>query len=479
MKKTKLLASEESWRSFHAFLVFLILGLYLLFPFMPEHCSQLYASYGKALFIAAAALYFWYRRFDGCFELRLVILYALWFFITRILNTDFYLTNDFDLTLGRVLCVLVMAAGLLLERKQRDRFFDVVIALYCGYFFLLSLISLYCCITCGYVLLPPENVSFGIDDYDWYLCLNYICFFGTNRTISAVWPYIGWCLMTYEFAKAKGSLWRIPIALAWLVFYLGIALSFSRTINIVFACSVGMLGLLLGLRYLKIKNRALLTAALTVLTAASLLIGYKSLDYSNKLSVALSDRIVSVMDREDGFVHYHPVNNEHFIDFRDTKSDVKSLSGRSGLYSAVFKVLRDEPDILLRGRYSFKAMDGLNREFHYPNTPISHAHNYLLQVLFLTGIVGFLLVLLFSVLTVRRMIMVFFAPDNKVLFADRLLTIPLAGSFIYSMVEVMIFTNSADYRSPCTDARELMFFVIAGVFLAVSYEVFPSVSGKK
>ena len=71
-----------------------------------------------------------------------------------------------------------------------------------------------------------------------------------------------------------------------------------------------------------------------------------------------------------------------------------------------------------------------------------------------------------------KMIKLFFAKLPELTTAVKTLTLPLAGIFIYGMMETVIFTNCADDRVP-TDFRELAFFLIAGVFLGFYYDAFP------
>ena len=103
-----------------------------------------------------------------------------------------------------------------------------------------------------------------------------------------------------------------------------------------------------------------------------------------------------------------------------------------------------------------------------------HTHNFLLQTALLTGIIGLAAVVIFTVCVTLRMIVFFFSENGRVRFADKLLTLPITGLLLYSMMEIMIFTNCSDDRSFGTDLRELMFFLITGIFLAKYYEAFPS-----
>ena len=90
----------------------------------------------------------------------------------------------------------------------------------------------------------------------------------------------------------------------------------------------------------------------------------------------------------------------------------------------------------------------------------------------LTGVIGLLLVLAFTVLMVIKMIRVFFSNHPLAGMDIKVLTLPISGIFIYSLLELILFTASSDDRS-VTDFRELFFFLIAGIFLSYYYQIFP------
>ena len=122
------------------------------------------------------------------------------------------------------------------------------------------------------------------------------------------------------------------------------------------------------------------------------------------------------------------------------------------------------------GKYSGKIMQIPHKYMDYT---YFHMHNYLLQTFMLTGILGFLIVLVFSVLLVRRTVMLFFSKHPDATLAVKSLTLPITGFFIYAMFEVLMFTGSADERSLTTDIRELSFFLLAGIVLGYAYELAP------
>ena len=141
------------------------LMLFFLFPpLMPERWNALYLSYGRVAIVAAAAIYFFFHGFCGPIEVRLALYYSVWFLLTRLLNTDYYLQNELDLVIARVLCCVILPLGLLLQPRERLLLLDIVIAVAGAFYFVTALLGLYACIFGVYFYLPPEDVVFGFDN---------------------------------------------------------------------------------------------------------------------------------------------------------------------------------------------------------------------------------------------------------------------------------------------------------------------------
>ena len=448
-----------------------MLIFYLVIPVAPVRWHDLYLSYGKTAIAAMAVVYFFSCGFKGEIELRLVIFYTLWFFLTRLLNTDLYLQNELDITLSRVLCCVVLPVGMLLSPDGRRRLLDFIVAVFCAFYLITALIGLYACVFGVYFYLPPEEAGFGIDNFYYGYAFYYIIAWSTNRTISAVWFYLAWCMMAYEFFRCRNKLWRIPICLAWFVFHLSVAFCFCRSVKLAVCVNVAMIVVLLGMERIRERPNRGKAALLAVLAAVSLPLTYKSFDALNTATAWAYNQLDTDIERtSDAFFGpaYHERNkgNQSFAETRDLGESVASLSGRGELYGTVIPALKAEPKRILIGKLSHQAMDYTRVVLKYP---YYHIHNYLLQVLLLTGVPGFLLVLAFSLLLVWRCVRLFF---SKARLADKLLILPLSGVLIYGMLETIIFTDSADQRA-LTDFRELFFFLIAGCVLAFYYEQFP------
>lgn len=472
MEHKAVISEDKSWPVFHAFMAVALLVFYMLCPVAPVRWHDLYLSYGRIAIISMAAVYFWKRRFDGVIELRLVIWYTLWLFVTRLLNTDYYLQNELDLVISRVLCCVVLPTGLILKPAQRERALDICIGIVCAFYLVVAILGITACFFSTYFYIPPENVVFGIDSSYFYNTFCYLTPLSTNRTVSAVWFYICWCLMIYEFLKCRRKLWRIPIALAWFVFTLAIALSFCRSVKLAVCINAAMLVLLWGQKALHTKKAAVRALILAVLAAAALPLTYKGFDLITSGTQALYDFIdLDVESRSDDFLFTADGNGEvtKFSDTRDLGKSLSNMSNRSSIYASVVPAMKDDPLRLLIGKYSSKLMDIPHL---YQNYPYYHMHNYVLQTLMLTGLIGCLLVVAFSVLLVFRMIKLFFSASPLASAAIKSLTLPLSGILVYGMMETVIFTNCADERA-ATDFRELAFFLIAGIVLAYYYDIYP------
>lgn len=474
MEQLRYTSENTRFRRLMGLMAVVLLLFYMVCPVAPLRWHDLYMAYGRILIVVMAAIYFCERRFFGPVELKLVTFYAIWLFITRILNTDFYMQNELELVLSRVLCCTMLAVGIVLERRERELLLDIVIAIVGAFYLISALLALYACIFGVYFYIPPEATVFGIDNNYMFNAYPYIVAWGSNRTIAAVWFYLGWCMMAYEFFRCKNKLWRIPICITWFIFHLTLAFSFTRSLMLAVCGNVVMLVILLGMKHIKTKKLAVKVVAIALLAVISLPVTYKSFEVLRDTSAVVYNSLDTDIERiADEFMtrgyRKESQTGQTFEDPRDLKESVSNVSQRGEIYASVIPTFKDEPLRLLIGKYSSKIMDVPNQ---YQSYPYYHMHNFLLQTLMLTGVIGFGLALAFTVLMVLKMIRLFFSNHPDASLAIKSLTLPLSGIFIYGMFEIILFTASADERS-VTDFRELCFFLLAGIFLGYYYEIFP------
>ena len=463
MNQTKRLDNAQRWTSFHTWAVFIIFCFFMLCPVAPYRWNDLYDFfYGRNFIIITLALFFFMGRLNHRLEVNLVIFYALWLMATRFLNGDHYLTREPDLILTKFLCAAMLALGPMLDKEGRRRFLNFFCAAVGIFYFVSGALAIVVDLLGTRIYLPPENVLFGLEE-EWHL--HYINVFNTNRTISSLWFYIAFCMMLYQFFACRNKLWRIPIAIAGLLFYVAISLAFSRTVKMICAVSVAMLAMLLALKYLPLKKLWQKAAVLVLCAALFLPLTLKSFDWTDSLMTDVSSLLIS--ETTDGA----DAAGVDFSDNRDLGKDISNLSERKQIFASFIPSLKLSPRRIFVGCFSDKLMSIPNLFIDFP-IPFLHMHNFLLETFMLTGLLGFLLVVFFCLRLLLRMLHLFFTSDQRVSLADKVLTIPLAGILLYGMFEVVIFTACSDRRAP-TDMRELSFFIIAGMVLACSYEVLP------
>lgn len=465
---TNRLDSSRDRAVLHALAGFLIFCFFMLCPVAPEHWAEMYYFFGRVILVSFIALFFYHYSPRGRFEVNLVILYALWLMATRFLNGDHWMLREPDLVLTRFLCAAMLGLGPMLDREGRRRFLNYFCAVVGIFYFVSGALAIVVNLLGTYVYLPLENVLFGLDE-PWHI--HYINVFNTNRTISSLWFYLAFCLMLYQFFACRNKRWRIPIVIAGLLFYVAIALVFSRTVKMVFSLSIAMLAMLLALRYLPMKK--LWQKAVVLLLCAVLFVPltFKSFDWTANRMADISSLLIS--KSSDGV----ETAGVDFSDTRDLVSDISNLSERRQIFASFIPSLKLSPRRIFVGCFSDKLMSIPNLFVDFP-IPFLHMHNFLLEVFMLTGLLGFLLVVFFCLRLLLRMLHLFFTADQRVSMADKVLTIPLTGILLYGMFEVVIFTACSDKRAP-TDMRELCFFIIAGMVLSCSYEVLPKLRDLK
>ena len=482
-----------SWQRLYAAGVFLLFCFALLRLLAPQRTDDLFETYGRFLLAALFGAFLCREGFPREWLLRLHLGYLAWLLLTRWLNGDFYLFVDRELVRTEVLSFVMLSVGFVLGGEGRRRFLNVLSLVYAGFFVLFSALGLFVAVTGTYIHLPPENVWITIRAVGNPVpLLNLLSSF---RLTSAARLYLSWGLLGYQFFRARRLLPRLLLALCMLILHLAIALCYSHTIWITLALSLAMLAVLLGHRYLRLQNRALRIALLALCFVAVFLAGYKSFGLSLRLRDLLRAELAPRFEQAYT-ASSHPFNPEYFgiagpdpeltVDpaphtsmedvlengdvYLETPRSVNTaltLSWRTLIWESVFYRAGREPAFLLRGQLSKEMMEPTNRYlegvYRIPRQP--NMHNCLFQVVLLTGLPGLLLVLGWFLLSIRRMLSVFFSGAEQVPLPIAFLTIPLTGMFLFSLMEYELF--------PAWDSSTRAFLLLLGIFTGLYHEYFP------
>lgn len=477
--------------------LFALIGLFLIFFYAVadlqlELWYRILTHYTDVLMISFIALSFYLRLFKRRWEERFVWLYIAWLFITRVLNGDLYLYEEYHLVVRQVaLSCAFISIGFLLDNDDRQRFFNIAIWGVCLYWLLLAALGLYAAINQTRIALPFIEATAGVGKVagNYQLTVDY-----THRNVSGVWFALAAVLMICQFFRSKNVVLRVVTVISGVIFYFATAMSFCRSAQIGLCVAIAMLIILLALKKFSHKGTAFKTFLILAIIVIVIPISYKGFSAANSMCSFVSEKIVNSQEsvveekvpetiptaaeeKSETEVPSAEKQSEEDVIFEENRSkkNVMILGGRKYLWHAGLIVLKEEPQQLLKGGSSSEYTEEvrklydqmLNRE---PTQSNGNMHNFLYDALMLTGLPGAVLLLLFSIFLVIRMVKVFFSTKPEVTIGLKILTLPIAMLLIDNMMEAHIF--KVDY------VHCFLFFAIVGVFLAWSYEVLPRVKKK-
>lgn len=434
-------------------------------------------------------------------ELKLILLFAAWMILTRILNWDVsaYIERwrqegptypDDAMNIANSVVIYVpMAACLILQGKTREKFLDAIAIITAAFSTLTTTFSLYAVL---------NKISIPAPFGGTYLCIiedPRLYVFGKNPNTCCMWYFLGIFFLAYLFFRTKNRLCRTLIVIAGFLNYVILAMTYSRnglfsfslclgllvlvlvlrrfspkTVGKKLLCTVLVLALIVPLAYksfnlvysgmekassVVIQNRKAAQAAQTEESGGADTAGYTVGGYD---SVALrtevsdpsrrqtqgSSRILQTEDEDNR----EKVNYEYNRGFGD--------SGRLPIYKTFIPSMQREPLRLLIGCLEKDSMKYTNEIL---GKDIINFHNTFLQILCETGVIGLGLVLAFCVLLGRRVIRVLYS-DAPVTVS--ILALMLVGILTYNILEVDLFLTS--------DIACFAAYIAAGAVLAYTYE---------
>lgn len=470
-----------------ALTVFVILCFYMVGPVNVYLAESLKKSYYMLVvpLLVGAVLYF--RRLQDGLEFKFLVGYLVWLWFTRVLNGSPALDKDFQLLFDLTLMLPFFALGLALNSTERRRFLDWLCAVVGGFYFLVGVFCLIAFLQHRMYINPitEQNIGLGSEAN-----FNRINIFDIHANITGCWYLMALFLMIYEFFACRNKLWRIPILLSAAVDYLVIAVSYSRGDQMSAAVAFGLL-VVLFLKRLKRPKGGLRIFLLLVGFAVTFLFSYRlfgmSADGLNYLSNTMthqkstSAELSTTAETESAAATVlrmeRPSNVSATalaeIESEDMpkweKTDPREWNGSLNLYTSnrlviwkgALDVLKDEPDILLRGRLSENIMDAANLKYPF-SVEVPHMHNSILQILFLTGIPGVLLALGMIGLLIFHCVRLFITESPEVSMAEKTMVFPVIATWAHFLTEAALFTTC--------DVRTLLYFLLCGMALGFCRE---------
>ena len=495
------LSGSQTWPRRFAAACLLLFSCMLVLLLAPVRGNDLYNAYFRFLIVALSAVWFYRTGIPRCADQRLLLAYLIWLLISRWLNRDFYLFIDYNILFNPLFCFLLLASVQAMDAPHRERLLAWFTVIYCGFFLPFLCAGLFVSITNTYIYIPPENI--------WITVLpgsvHGLNLLSTSRLLTATRLYLAWGLLGYWFFRAKRRPLRLLIALIMLIFHIGMALCFSRTIQITFAVTCGMLLLQFGYRRLQTQLAAVRLGSAAALLILGFVIGFGSFNvctsavgriyehtapvFASRYSqwenppdpsifgIALSDEEeISLLNEmaekaaeEEGRAPDPPVaasaanaDTDRFDDPRSLKGNF-TLTGRTAIWMSVFPCIREQPGIFFYGQSSKNMMELPNK--YIPSKQYKPTmHNMLLQTLMLTGFPGFALHLAWTILMIVQIIRLYFDRGRKIPFPVVFLTVILSGAILFNLSESLLLST--------TDISSCLVFLLAGLAAAEYRERF-------
>jgi len=498
--------NKVTWQSLYAFAIVFLLAFYLLRIIIPQRWEDLYAAYMIVVVGILAGIYFSHKGLSGPLELKVYFLFFVWTLFSRWLNKDIYLFIDHDLVITVLISFLVLVTPVLLQNREREIFIDVITLLYGGFFVLAAFAGVFIFITNTYIHVPPENVWITIKIES--LSLYSINLLSSHRLLSAGRLFLVFFLLLYQFINKRNKILKVLIAISLMLIYMTIAICHSRTTSLALSVSVAMFAMACVMP--RIKNFSFIkrSVAAAVLALVALFVCFFGFDLSNKAMTKLNNTVAPAFaevynnsentfneeyfgiqlkkaNREEKSNNYLTdlrlkVNDgENNIETRALKTRVtaedkrsifgnRTLTGRTSIWHAGITTLIRNPSKVLTGFSSKNMMDNVNSVLFelYPNFSQreAHMHNSFMQVLMLMGIPGLVLVLAWSAMMVRKMLIMFFSCKKEIGLTQKIPIIAISGFFVICMMENFIFISQ--------DTCAIIFMLLSGIFLADYKESF-------
>lgn len=399
--------------------------------------------------LAAASLYFFHK--DHVPESKLLLAYWLWFVLTRILCGDRVLSLEYIDCLDLSMMLPFLMLGVVLDREQRRRFLRSFCAVVGAFYFFVGLIALYTFERRILLVSPITEGGMGVETPE---AFSRVLILNTNVDVSANWFLIAFLLMLYLFFSCRKKGWRVLIALAAVVDYMVISITYTRSVKVALSFCLAVMTLMFVLRKTKHWKLGLQIPSGIGVFFGSFLLFY----YSHTAIVWILGQLS---------VHFFSsIPNLTMEAFLDTRSDAKDLnqlsSGRIRLYEGALYAIGQKPSVLLTGALYHNYLDIANTQF---SSPYMHFHNFLLEILMLTGLPGLVLALSFCLRLGSKGLRIFFAPASGPAMEDRIPVLLAAAILLYALFDRCVFTY--------TDFRSLVCYLMAGFILGVYRESFP------
>lgn len=413
-----------------------------------------------------ALVFFGMSLHSGIYHKRNVywlgIVFIGWFVLSRILNGEFYLQNSWWHVSG--LCVtylLIFPFAFFLDDSARRRGLAVAAGIFSVAYALLAWISLIGMLRSKNIILPYLESELGVEGFRLYA--------NQHPNGSATLFLIGLMLTLYLFFQYRKRWMIVPAVIMILGFYLGIALTVSRTVMAEFSFGMGLLTALVCLRrtfrhkWMRIVVTAAAFIAVVGITYASFdfaVDGMTSLQHKDWISSAGAQTVTETAPTPD------PQMN---VVSRPLIKDVATLTGRTEIWNAAFMLIKERPKTVFIGLLNSELLSELKK---YVTIPADHTHNAWLQTFLNMGLPGLALAICFTLLALRCAWHILLCYSDRTTWSEKIMALLPLLLLVNSIAECVLFVEMFSYGN-------MIFFLTLGYMLELEKKLVPASKAKK
>ena len=463
----------EKWLVVERIICFAIFLFYMVGKLNYYLFDSILHSYCVVIFTVLSAFCLYFYRLQEGRDFRILALFWLWYTVSRILGGDVVLKQYGILLLSLAACFLFTGVGIISTPAQREndmKWFCISIIIFS---FIMGLICLYGMFLRKSVLNPITGSFIVVSSHERFVRMG---LFEMHSNLTAAFFMMPVFAVLYELSSCKNWKAFLILSPAFLVFLLCIGLTYSRNGMICTALGVALYIGLGVFRSLKTTKNFYRIAAVILVLLIVVPLGYKTIGSSvtlfgkasasyleHSLNSKQQDQDIEALDNgnekkestEDDIEKSS--ENVLFEDKRSFVKDARTLTARTPLFRSVFLALKEEPIRILIGENDDEKM------LYYANNVVQtsqhfvHMHNFFLQTLMVTGLLGLLLVAWFCIRLVFHCARVFF--NEKKCFQDQMFVLPVICYLLFFQLESGLFTDVTTVT--------IFFFLMSGYVIAV------------
>ncbi len=401
-----------------------------------DHIPNVTATYMIPMFILAGTLVWIRKGRPRDIEMILLMAFAVWLAVTRVLNGDKYLHESYVYVsmIGFACLVLYPLPGEISEKSRKQLFTAVALV-----FGVAMGIAAWAGVIAVLTKSPISN-PFNVHVLGLYETSR-LWLFTNHPNGFACLLYIALSMLFYLAVTIK----RLWVRLLFAVLAIGLCLAIYFT-----GCNAGivitivillMMAFLLMYQNAGISRKSLLTICVALLIMVLIMAGAL---YLYNTSTAGSDT---------------QTGPEQVFGTRFDEAP-STFASRVNIWKAGFRLLQEKPLRFLIGDLRTPVRLEVAEDI---GVYLTHMHNSYMEVLMTSGIPALLMMLAFNILLFYRSVKLFLCRQAPL--ASRILTLPLFGLLVHAVTENYIFTE---------ELQSMLFFLIAGMVVFESRKWCPA-----